>query len=209
MSGMGTRYFPTFPDPNEWYGVGCPVGEPGELGPPGEPQDDATTPDPPTPPTSFQEAIPTPDVLQRTPGIGHAGTYPGPERLGLMFLAMRDGVYATAREHGVPTRTLASWFVEYGSLPAVQEWLRAETLGSFLRCEQSLYRELERRLPDWPNDELGMTLRALVNARAVIPAEQAREAQPIAAAQANVTVTIGDKDGQRVIDLGPPPEETE
>lgn len=160
----------------------------------------------PSPPSG---QLPPPDVPQRTPGVGHAGPYPGPERLGLMFLAMRDGVYATAREHGVPTRTLASWFVEYGSLPAVQDWLRAETLGSFLRAEQSIYRELERRLPDWPNDEMGMTVRALINARVTIPAEQAREAQPQAAAQANVTVTIGDKDGQRVIDLGPPPEESD
>ena len=191
MSGMDACYFPVLAG-----------------------QVDATPPDPPTPPIPSKEDNPSPDVLPAAPDngqprIGHAGPYPGPERLGLMFLAMRDGVYATAREHGVPTRTLASWFVEYGSLPAVQDWLRAETMGSFLRCEQSLYRELERRLPDWPNVELGMTIRALVNARAAIPAEHAAQGAPAAAAQANVTVTIGDKDGERVINLGPPPEEPE
>ena len=57
-----------------------------------------------------------------------------------------------------------------------------------------------------PMVELYQTMRSLIAARVAEPVSQGQGA-PAAAAQASVTLTIQEKDGERVIDLGPPPEE--
>ena len=122
---------------------------------------------------------------------GERGQYPGPEQLGLMMLAIRDGITATATAHGLPRRTLTRWFEEYGTLTRVREWLHAETLGAYLRCEQDVYREVAHRLPSMPDGELGMTFRALINGRAQVPIlPPGASANPPALAAAQVTVTV-------------------
>ena len=135
---------------------------------------------------------------------------PGPERLGLMLLAVKDGVNATADAHAVSRRTLTAWLSDYGGSAPVRAWLQAETLGAFLRYEQALYAELVRRLPDTPNDELGMTIRKMIDARALVPAQHAASVQQpaVAAAQASVTLRV-ERDGEdvKVIELGTPPED--
>ncbi len=133
------------------------------------------------------------------------------EKAGLTWLAIRDGVTATADAHDVPRSTLTTWLEEAGGIGPVQEWLRTETLQSFLKFEQALYAEVTHRLPSLPNDELALTVRKLIEARALVPA-QAAAAQPdgqpaLAAAQATVTLKIEEKDGEvSYIELGTPPE---
>ena len=138
-------------------------------------------------------------------------SYTPVERAGLMWLAVRDGVSATADAHNVPRSTLTTWLEETGGVGPVKEWLCAETLGAFLRFEQDFYTEATRRLQKLPNSEFGMTLRALISARTGILAAQGQDGQPpaaAAAAKATVELHVTEVDGKvSVIDLGTPPED--
>ncbi len=131
------------------------------------------------------------------------------ERAGLTWLAIRDGVTATADAHGVPRSTLTTWMEEAGGIGPVQEWLRAETLQSYLKFEQALYAEATRRLEKIPNTEFGLTLRKLIEARTGLLATQGQAEQPVATAQAMVRleVTKGEDGKVSYIDLGPVPAE--
>ena len=133
------------------------------------------------------------------------------ERAGLIWLAVRDGVRATADRYDVPRSTITGWLEETNGAGPVQEWLCTETLRSFLKFEQDFYAEATRRLEKLPNDEFGMTLRKLIEARTGVLAAQSQDGQPaVAAAQATVTLQVTEKDGEiSVIELGTPPEDTE
>lgn len=145
--------------------------------------------------------------------------YPDPARLGLMLLAVRDGVTETAKRRGVPRRTLQHWLEDYGGVKRVQAWLQAETAGAFLRFEQAIYAAAIRQLEGGTinQEELGMTLRKLIDARAILPAQaEVTAGQPAgqgaaAAAQANISIRILDDAGHaEVIELpAPPPDQDE
>ena len=152
-------------------------------------------------------------------GESHAGRagratrhYSSIERAGLTWLAIRDGISVTADREGVPRSTLTGWLEQTGGAGPIQEWLCVEALRSFLRFEQDFYAEATRRLEKMPNDEFGMTLRKLVDARALVPAQQAAvqsAGQPaLAAANATVELHVTEEDGKvTVTELGPPPED--
>lgn len=177
-------------------------------------------------PASLQEGAiqpPQPEGPQptrdrpRPPQTEHGA--PGPHdsaaKLGLMMMAVRDGVSATADAHRVPRRTLQGWLSQFGGLARVHAWLHAETLGSFMRAEQSIYQAIRDRLASGNvnNTELWQTYRRLIEARAIVPATQEANAQPVAAgaqAQATVTVKILDETGKaEVIDVPAPPADEE
>ena len=177
-----------------------------------------TAPNSPTP--SMKEETPSDQALSGTgdePEVNQYLTraqrrkYSPAERMGYLVLAVMDGDRETCRRHGLPRATLHSWLEEVGGIGPVRAFLEARTFHDFLEAERSLYAMVKRQADAdaIPKDELFQTIRALIGARVLVPATQAAAQPQLAAAQANVTVTIGEKDGQRVIDLGPPPEETD
>ena len=133
------------------------------------------------------------------------------ERAGLMWLCVKDGVSATAKAHDVPRSTLNTWLEETGGIGAVQEWLTAEALRSFLRFEQSLYAWAIKQVEGdhVSNEQAWVTVRKLIDARAGALAAQGQNGEPaVAKAAAMVTLKVIEKDGEvKVIDLGPPPED--
>ena len=121
------------------------------------------------------------------------------ERAGLTWLAVRDGVTATADAHNVPRSTLTTWMEEAGGIGPVQEWLRTETAGRLLKFEQSMYDWAIKQVEgDRVNHEQAwVTIRKLIDARTGVLAAQGQDGQPpaVAAAQATVTLKIEEKDG--------------
>ena len=146
------------------------------------------------------------------PGGRVTRSYAPAERMAIMMRALRDGVSATARRHDVPRSTVVGWFSDYGGIEEVRERLMAESFSDFVRAEQSVYDAVAKRADELPADELMMTFRKLVEAR-LIPTltgsdTEGGNGQPVAAAQAKVTLKVIEKDGEvTVIDLGAPPEE--
>jgi len=110
--------------------------------------------------------------------------------MGLMFLALRDGIPQAATAQGVPERTLRNFFTEDGQTVAdVRRWLDEEVLDSFARMRQGIFDEVRDRKGNLTEKGL---LRAL---EAVIPKESPSTA-PAAAAQANVyNITLTENDG--------------
>jgi transposase-like protein len=138
----------------------------------------------------------------------HRRTYTPAERMGYVMLAVMDGDSETCRRHGLPRATLQSWLREVGGLTQVREFLQARAVHDFLEAERSIYALVRRQADagEIPKEELYQTVRSLIHARALLPAQQ--QAQPaLAAAQATVTVKVEGGEGERVIDLGPAPEE--
>ena len=132
--------------------------------------------------------------------------------MGLIWLAIRDGVFETERRYGVPRTTLQQWMEkENTNVTRTRQFLEEETLADYLRAERAIYAAVSQRAPWLAADDLLLTFRKLVESRTGLLVSQAQSAQPtLAAAQATVTVKIEGQDGEaKVIDLGPPPEEAE
>lgn len=154
-------------------------------------------------------ALELPDKLgddqatERIPSKRAARDYSPVEKAGLLWLCIRDGVTATSKAHGVSRSTLTTWLSEAGGIEQVRAWLQEQTLADFLQFERSLYAEATRRVAEMPNDEMGMILRKLIEARALVPAQSAAAGQDSgvaagAVAHAAVTVTVKDGDGEIV-----------
>lgn len=177
------------------------------------PDDDRATP----PGDDQPPALPAPgdrgdDESRGRPDEGRAiRSYSPIERAGLKWLAVRDGVSATADAHGVPRSTLTGWLEETGGVGAVQDWLIAETAGRFLAFEQSMYDWAIKQIEsDHANHEQAwVTVRKLIDARIGVLAVQPPDGQPaVAAAKATVELHVTEVDGKiSVIDLGVPPED--
>lgn len=104
--------------------------------------------------------------------------YTDTERLGLMFMALRDGTTAVSEAHGVPVQTIRSWFRrDTNGISEMRQWLHGQVTDSFLRSQCSVYTEVERRTQDLSEEELMETYRALVG----------RDKQPTSPVAVNVT----------------------
>jgi hypothetical protein len=88
--------------------------------------------------------------------------YTDTERLGLMFMALRDGTTDVSEAHGVSVATIRSWFRrDVDGITEMRQWLREHVGQSFLRSQSSIYAEVERRTRELSEEELMETYRAL------------------------------------------------
>ena len=129
-----------------------------------------------------------------------------PQKLGLMMLAVTNGVTETARKHDVPRETLTGWLSSFGGIALVRDYLQDRTFAAFLSMERSLYALVEKRAAAGTihDAELQTTIRRLVDARlglAQLELERAGRS-PAAQAAAQVTVTVkGDGSEPEVIEV--------
>ncbi len=93
--------------------------------------------------------------------------YTDTERLGLMFLALRDGVPETCQRTGIPATTLHTWFQRFSgdTLGAVRAFLNEETEGDYLRAIRAFYAEGIKRAPTLSDKLVVDTLHRLVEGR--------------------------------------------
>ena len=129
-----------------------------------------------------------------------------PEKLGLMMLAVSNGITETSRRHQVPRKTLTDWLSDFGGTARVREFLQDMTYAAFLSAERALHALVQRRAEagEIHTEELLTTYRRLVDARlGMAQLEMERAGRPAAAqAAAQVTVTVkGDGSEPEVIEV--------
>lgn len=96
--------------------------------------------------------------------------YTDTERLGLMFMALRDGTKAVEEREHVPATTIRSWFeASGGGIIEVRRWLEEQTEGDYLRAERAIYDEVIRRTKGMDRKDLMVTFRKFIEARALPP----------------------------------------
>lgn len=89
--------------------------------------------------------------------------YPRHMRLGIMLVAIQDGVPSTAQQFDIPERTIYGWFAQEGGLTAVREYAQSAAENSFTKLIQKACDELYSRMEDASDDELFASFRKMLD----------------------------------------------
>jgi hypothetical protein len=84
-------------------------------------------------------------------------------RLGIMLVAIQDGVPSTAEQFDIPERTIYGWFAQEGGLTAVREYAQAAASNSFTKLIQKACDELYSRMEEASDDELFASFRKMLD----------------------------------------------
>src|SRR3990167_2432721 len=88
--------------------------------------------------------------------------YPRHARLGLMFMALQSSVARVAKQYGIPSETLYSWFREEGGIQEIREYVASSAGVAFQRLVQLTCDELALRLKDSSSEELFSSFRKML-----------------------------------------------
>jgi len=112
-------------------------------------------------------------------------TYTERERLGTLFLALREGVVSASRTTKVPQRTIYQWFEDAGGVAEVRGFVSERAVVALSRAEAAVCEEVVRRAAMMGDNDLMITFRELLRVRA-----ESAGAIAGAAAQTNVSTTV-------------------
>lgn len=98
-----------------------------------------------------------------TTSIAEAEPYPKHMKLGIMIIAVQDGVPEAAKQFDIPQGTIYGWFKQEGGLNAIREYTQAAATNSFTKLIQRTCDELHLRMKDAPDDELYETFRKMLD----------------------------------------------
>lgn len=99
-----------------------------------------------------------------TTSIAEAEPYPKHMKMGIMLMAVQDGVVETSKALNVPQGTIYGWFKQEGGLNAIREYTQAAATNSFTKLIQATCDELHSRMQNAPDDELYETFRKMLDA---------------------------------------------
>ena len=89
-------------------------------------------------------------------------TLPRHERLGIMFIAVSNGVSAASKQFDVPRQTIYHWFREEGGFEEINAYVESAARVGFNKLQTTLYEEIERRMQDASDEELFESFRKLM-----------------------------------------------
>jgi len=112
-----------------------------------------------TAPAPVAARHPVPDAVDVGAGMGHI---PRHARLGIMFVALQEGVPVTAARFGVPEATVYNWFKEEGGIQLIRDYVTASASVAFQRVIQSTCDELIKRMHQAKSEELFLSFRKML-----------------------------------------------
>ena len=89
-------------------------------------------------------------------------TVPRHERLGIMFIAVANGVTAAAKQFDISTRLIYGWFREEGGFTEIAGYVEAAAKVGFNKVTVLLYEEIQIRMKDASDEELFESYRKLM-----------------------------------------------
>ena len=92
---------------------------------------------------------------------GRPRHYTPAEKLGYMMLALQTDTVQVEREHGIPGRTIRSWFEEAGGIATCRHWLEAEMVSIYLRSRQAIFEAVIVKAKTLGEEQLMETYRKL------------------------------------------------
>lgn len=108
-------------------------------------------------------ALPSPTIPEAVLSDGGSTTtIPRHARLGIMFMALQEGVTPIAKRFEIPESTLYTWFREEGGIQEIREYVAETASVALQRLVQVTCDELQSRMLDAPTPELFETFRKML-----------------------------------------------
>ncbi len=89
-------------------------------------------------------------------------SYSSAERMGIMMLAVQEGVPHTAEKFKMPERTIYSWFREEGGIAEVRAYVESKASASFMRAIDAACNEVVKRLANATDEQVMVTFRKML-----------------------------------------------